>query len=314
MRPRLAFLTSPFQSKAGSHSQNKDAVIFLTPYGILFSVFILWPALNGIWMSFHNWDLLFPKKPFIGLENYKNIFTPNNPISIQFWPAVRATLIFSACTVPLLITLSLAFAVLLNKTFKGRTMVRAIIFAPYILGAASVGLLWRYILDPTVGLLNYYLSEWGLGRPPWTNGTPWIWISLTIATIWWTIGYNTVIFIAGLQDIPRELYEAASVDGANAWKRFVSVTIPGLRPVLAFVGTTTIIASANVFAQPLLITQGQPGGESRSLIMDISEEAMREFKFGSASAMSTVFTIAILLITVFLFRLFKEKDVKAVKR
>jgi multiple sugar transport system permease protein len=308
MRSRLALLIRPFLGKAGSNSLNKDATLFLAPYMLLFTLFILWPAINGLWMSFHNWDLLFPRKPFIGLQNYKDIFTPDNPVSVQFWPAVRATLIFSALTVPLLITLSLGFAVLLNKVFKGRIAMRAIIFAPYVLGAASVGLLWRYILDPNVGLLNYYLNEWGLGRPPWTNGTPWIWISLTIATIWWTIGYNTVIFIAGLQDIPREQYEAASVDGANAWKQFRSVTLPGLRPVLAFVATTTIIASANVFAQPLLITQGQPGGESRSLIMEISEEAMKEFKFGSASAMSTVFTLSILLITVLLFKLFQEKQ------
>jgi len=312
MRTRLAFLTSPFQGKTGSNTPNKDAFLFLAPYLTLFGLFILWPALNGIWMSFHNWDLLFPRKPFIGLENYKNIFTPDNPVSVQFWPAARATLIFSAYTVPLLIGLSLGFAVLLNKVFRGRVLMRSIIFAPYILGAASVGLLWRYILDPNVGLLNYYLNEWGIGRPPWTNGTPWIWISLTIATVWWTIGYNTVIFIAGLQDIPRELYEAASVDGANSWKQFISVTIPGLRPVLAFVSTTTIIASTNVFAQPLLITQGQPGGESRSLIMEISEEAMKEFKFGSASAMSTVFTISILFITAILFRLFRDRDSKAV--
>lgn len=305
MRTRAAILKRPFRGST-SLSTNRAAYLFLTPYLILFSVFILLPVFNGIIMSFYNWDLFFPRKPFIGLQNYRDIFTSDTPSSVQFWPAARATAIFTFFSVPFLIVLSLTFAVLLNKSFKTRVAIRALIFAPYILGAATVGLLWRYILDPNVGLLNFYLDQIGLGRPPWTNGTPWIWVSLIIATVWWTIGYNTVIVLAGLQEIPRDLYEAASVDGAGGWSQFWNVTLPGLRKVMAFIVTTTVISSANVFAQPLLITQGQPGGESRSLIMEISEEAMKEFKFGSASAMSTLFTLTLLLATAGLFRLFKE--------
>ncbi|MEY4970169.1 MAG: hypothetical protein RLZZ277_400 [Actinomycetota bacterium] len=289
-------------------SSTKTAYLFLAPYLLLFFSFILLPAINGLRISFYNWDLLFPKKPFVGLKNYIDIFTPDTPSSVQFWPAARATAIFTVSSVPFLILISLGFAVLLNKSFKGRVAMRAIIFAPYLLGAATVGLLWRYVLDPNVGLLNYYLELWGIGRPPWTNGTPWIWISLVLATIWWTVGYNTVILIAGLQEIPKELYEAAAVDGARGWSQFWNITLPGLRQVMAFVLTTTIISSANVFAQPLLITEGQPGGESRSMIMEISEEAMKEFKFGSASAMSTLFTLSLLLLTAGLFRLFRDKN------
>lgn len=311
MRARFRPLVDTLRNKAGSSSSNWDAFLFLAPFMCLFILFSVWPAIYGIWISFHNWDLLLPRKPFVGLQNYRDIFTPDTVVSVQFWPAVRATLIFTAATVPFLISIGLGFAVLLNKVFIGRVFMRAVIFAPFVLGAATTGLLWRYLLDPNVGIVNFYISEWGLGRPPWTNGTPWVWISLSLATIWWTIGWNTVIFIAGLQEISRELYEAASIDGANSWRQFTSVTIPGLRAIFAFVTTTTIIASANVFAQPLLITLGQPGQESRSLIMEISDEAMKEFKFGSASAMSTVFTTTMLLVAILLFRLFGSREGKA---
>ena len=207
---------------------------------------------------------------------------------------MRATAIFTVLSVPLLMVLPLALAVALNKKFRGRNAVRAIFFAPFVLGVAVIGLLWRYLLDPNVGVVNYYLDQLGFDRIPFTTATPWVWLALVVPTIWWTAGYNMVIFLAGLQDISPELYEAAELDGANAWQRFRHVTLPGLRPVTIFVLTITILASANVFGQPYLITQGQPGGETRSAIMQIGEEGLRRFNMGSASAMSTVLTVALL--------------------
>jgi multiple sugar transport system permease protein len=125
--------------------------------------------------------------------------------------------------------------------------------------------------------------------------------------MWWTIGYNTVIFLAGLQDIPAELYEAASIDGAGPWQRFLAVTLPGLRPVTVFVVTITILASANVFGQPYIITQGQPGEETRSVIMEITERGLHQFDMGSASAMSTVLTVALLTVTAVSFLVFGRR-------
>jgi multiple sugar transport system permease protein len=277
------------------------------PYLLLFGTFVLYPIVYGLWISLHEWDFLLPGKPFVGLKNYTDLFTPGSVTFERFWDAMKATGIFIALSVPLLIVIPLALAIALNKKFKGRNALRALFFAPYVLGVAVIGLLWRYLLDPNVGVLNYYLDQLGLDRIPFTTATPYVWIALVVPTLWWTAGYNMVIFLAGLQDIPKELYEAASLDRATAWQQFRHVTLPGLRPVMVFVLTITILASANVFGQPYLITQGQPGGETRSAIMLIGEEGLRNFKMGSASAMSTILTIALLGVSLLLLTFMRER-------
>jgi multiple sugar transport system permease protein len=286
------------------------AVLFVGPYLVLFCTFILAPIVYGLWISLHEWDFLLPGKPFVGLQNYIDLFTPGSTTSEPFWNAMRATAIFTLLSVPLLMVLPLALAVALNKKFLGRNGVRAIFFAPYVLGVAVIGLLWRYLLDPNVGVINYYLDLVGIDRIPFTTAVPWVWLALVVPTIWWTAGYNMVIFLAGLQDISPELYEAAELDGATAWQRFRHVTLPGLRPVTIFVLTITILASANVFGQPYLITQGQPGGETRSAIMQIGEEGLRRFNMGAASAMSTVLTVALLAVSLLTLSFLRERTPK----
>jgi multiple sugar transport system permease protein len=286
------------------------ALMFVGPYLILFGTFVLAPIVYGLWISLHEWDFLLPGKPFVGLQNYIDLMTPGSTTSEPFWNSMRATAIFTVLAVPLLMVLPLALAVALNKKFRGRNAVRAVFFAPFVLGVAVIGLLWRYLLDPNVGVVNYYLDAIGLDRIPFTTATPWVWVALVVPTIWWTAGYNMVIFLAGLQDISPELYEAAELDGANAWQRFRHVTLPGLRPVTVFVLTITILASANVFGQPYLITQGQPGEETRSAIMEIGEEGLRQFNMGSASAMSTVLTVALLAISLLSLSFLRERTPK----
>jgi multiple sugar transport system permease protein len=222
---------------------------------------------------------------------------------------MQATGTFTVLSVPLLVTVPLAIALLLNRSFKGRTFFRAIYFAPYVLGVAVIGVLWRFLLDPNLGAINGMLGAIGLpGDTAWTTGLPWAWVSLVGVTVWWTLGFNAVIYLAGLQDIPRELYDAAKVDGAGAWAEFRHVTLPGLRPVLLFVVINTILASSNMFGQSYLITQGAPGVETRTAIMYIAEEGLRSYRMGSASAMSYLLTIALLLVSMLTFRLFRAKD------
>jgi len=286
------------------------ALLFLGPYLVLFAAFVLGPILYGLWISLHQWDFLLPGKPFVGLKNYGDLLTGGSTTSGPFWNSMRATGIFTLLSVPLLMVLPLALAVALNKKFRGRNAVRAIFFAPYVLGVAVIGLLWRYLLDPNVGVINYYLDQLGFDRIPFTTATPWVWLALVVPTIWWTAGYNMVIFLAGLQDISADLYEAAELDGASAWQRFRHVTLPGLRPVTIFVLTITILASANVFGQSYLITQGQPGEETRTVIMQIGEEGLRQFNMGAASAMSTVLTVALLLVSILSLSLLRERTPK----
>ena len=282
--------------------------IFMAPYLLLFLLFIVIPAVYGIWISLHNWDYLLPGKPFVGLENYLDLFRAESTTSRPFWESMEATGKFTLYSVPLLVVIPLLVALMLNENFPGRSFFRAVYFAPYVLGVAVIGVLWRYLLDPNVGLVNYYLGLLGIGNIPWITALPWAWISLVGVTVWWTLGFNAVIYLAGLQDIDPELYNAAKVDGANRWQRFLYITLPGLRPVLLFVITVTILASANMFGQAYIITQGAPGNETRTAIMYIAEEGLRQFNMGAAAAMSYVLALALLLISILNFAVFRYKE------
>ncbi|GGR82961.1 glycerol-3-phosphate ABC transporter permease [Micromonospora fulviviridis] len=283
--------------------------LFLAPYLVLFLVFGLAPILFGVWISLHQWDLQLPNRPFIGLENYRDLFSSDSADYADWWSSVRATAIFTVLSVPLLVVVPLGLALLLNEKFPGRTFFRAAFFAPYVLGVAVIGLLWRFLLDANLGMVNRLLGAVGLpADTPWVTDVPWAWVSLVGVTVWWTCGFNAVIYLAGLQDIPAELYEAARVDGASAWDRFRHVTLPGLRPVLIFVLTTTILASANVFGQSFLITQGAPGEQTRTVVWRIVDEGLRNYDVGQASAMSVLFALLLAVVSIVNFRLFRYRE------
>jgi multiple sugar transport system permease protein len=282
--------------------------LFMAPYLALFITFIAIPAVYGIWISLHNYDYLLPGKPWVGLGNYLDLFTPGTSTSGPFWQSMEATGKFTLYSVPLLVVIPLLVALILNQKFPGQAFFRAMYFAPYVLGVAVIGILWRYILDPNVGLLNYYLGLLGIKNIPWITALPWAWISLVGVTVWWTMGFNAVIYLAGLQDIDSALYDAAKVDGANRWQRFLNVTLPGLRPVLLFVVTVTVLASANMFGQSYIITQGAPGEETTTAIMYIAETGLRQFNMGVAAAMSYVLAMALLLVSVVNFVVFRNRE------
>lgn len=283
--------------------------LFLAPYLILFGVFVLAPAVFGLWISLHNWNYLLPNKPWVGLGNYIDLFTPGSITNQFFWQSMGATFVFTLYSVPVLLVIPLLVALILNRKFPGQKVFRAIFFAPYVLGVAIIGILWRYLLDPNIGLLNYYLGKLGLSNnTPWTTASPWVWISLVGVTVWWTLGFNTIIYMAGLQNIDVGLYDAAKVDGANNWQRFVNVTLPGLRPVMLFVFTITILSSANMFGQSYIITQGAPGNDTRTAIMYIADEGLHSYRMGGAAAMSYVLAIFLALISIINFRFFSYRE------
>ncbi|MEV4823562.1 sugar ABC transporter permease [Micromonospora sp. NPDC049274] len=283
--------------------------LFLAPYLVLFGVFGLLPIILGLWLSVHQWDFQLPNRPFVGLDNYKQLFSSDSAVYGDWWQSIRATAIFTVLSVPLLVVVPLGLALLLNRSFPGRTFFRAVYFAPYVLGVAVIGLLWRFLLDANLGLVNRLLGVVGLpSDTPWVTNMPWAWISLVGVTVWWTSGFNAVIYLAGLQDISPELYEAARMDGASAWQRFRNVTLPGLRPVLLFVITTTVLASANMFGQSFLITQGTPGTETRTVVWFIVEEGLRNNNAGRAAAMSIVFALLLAVVSIANFRLFRYKE------
>jgi len=294
--------------RRGGAAGDKAAWLFLAPYLTLFFVFVLGPALYGIWISLHNYDFILAK-PFVGLQNYTDLFSPDSVYARPFWSAMRATAIFTVFSVPLLLVIPLMVALLMNSKFKGRNFFRAVYFAPYVLGVAVIGVLWRFLLDANIGMINYYADKLGLpDNIAWLTSTPPAWIALVGVTVWWTLGFNAVIYLAGLQEISPELYEAARVDGASKWQQFRNVTMPGLRPVLAFVTLITIIASANMFGQSFIMTEGAPGTETRTAIYYIAEVGLTNFQMGDAAAMSYILTLVLMALSVGIFRLLRDKE------
>jgi multiple sugar transport system permease protein len=308
VRPPSPDELPPARSGVGGGRAGATPWLFLAPYLLLFGAFVIAPAVYGLWISLHDWDYTLPGKPFVGVDNYADLFDPGSLVFDRFWNAMQATGIFTVLSVPLLIVVPLGVALAMNQRFVGRNLFRAVYFAPYVLGVAVVAVMWRFLLDNNIGLVNYYLGRLGLPDDiAWTTSVPAAWVALVGVTVWWTLGFNAVIYLAGLQDIPRELYEAAEVDGANAWQKFRNVTLPGLRPVLSFVTMITIIASANMFGQSYLMTEGAPGTETRTAIYQIAETGLRNYQMGSAAAMSYVLTLVLMLTSLGVFWLFRER-------
>lgn len=287
------------------------AWIFLAPFLVLFTTFVLAPAVFGLWISLTNWSPFRDTQKFVGLENYLNLFIPGTATSGDFWQSMSATGIFVVASVPLLVVIPLLVALLLNQRLAGSTFFRTVFFAPYVLGVAIVGIIWLYILDTQSGILNHVLGLLGLPSDlPWVVDTPWAWVSLVGVTIWWTSGLNTVIFLAGLKGINTDLYEAASLDGAGAVRSFFSVTLPGLRPVMLFITTTTVLASANMFGQSYLLTDGGPGNATRTAIMYIADQGLSQNNMAPAAAMSYILFAFLSIISIVNFRLQRERTVK----
>lgn len=281
--------------------------LFLVPFFIVFTTFVLVPIGIAVNASLHRWSLGLPGQPFIGLDNYRQLFDSSEILSVEFWKGMRATAIFTVLSVPLLVVVPYAVALLLNQKFPGRTFFRAVYFTPYVLGVAVIGLLWRYLLDPELGPVNQVLGMLGLPADTlWTSTLPAAWISLVGVTVWWTLGFNAVILLAALQDVPVELHEAAKVDGAGTFRRFWTVTVPATRRVIQFVVTITIIASANMYGQAALITQEQPGTETRTAIGFIAQTGIQGFNIGSASAMSVLLAFLLMLLSVLVLALFSR--------
>jgi multiple sugar transport system permease protein len=285
--------------------------LFILPHLIFFTAFLAYPFFYGIYISLFNFDFLRPEfRPFVGLENYNNILFNRGSIQFSdFWRAVGNTGWFILYSVPPLVFFALLLAVLLNGKYRGRNFFRGLYFAPFALSVTVAAVLWRWLFEQG-GLVDTSLMNLGFRSVgSWLGSQPYAWIAITVCTIWWTIGYNTVIFLAALQDIPDSIYEAGAIDGANSFQQFFYLTLPMLRPVLIFVVTITLIASANLFGQPYIMTSTQSrvvGTES--VIMYIYAEGIGANRMGSAAAMSVFMAAVLLILTTLNFRIFGRSE------
>ncbi len=274
--------------------------LFLAPYLLLFGVFLMIPAVIGVFASFTDWSISGTPH-FIGLSNYQTIL--NDPL---FRQSLGNTLYFVAITAVPLIMVGLLLALLVNQNLRGRNLIRTLIFLPYVVSISVVGIIWVWILDRTFGLLNFYLSPLGI-RPAigWLTDVNAAMPALAVTTVWWTVNANMIIYLAGLQDIPEELYEAARIDGANRWQVFRFITIPMLLPVNAFVIPTTVIACWRVFGQAFVMTKGGPQGRTFVIAQYIYQTAFQNFRMGQAAAAAVILLLLTLLFTVVQLRAMK---------
>jgi multiple sugar transport system permease protein/sn-glycerol 3-phosphate transport system permease protein len=277
--------------------------LLVAPNFLLFTTFTYWPLIYNAYLSFVRWDMLAPVKLWVGWDNYRYLFT-----SSEFGTIVANTLIFTLASVSLTCLLGLAMALLLNQRLKGRNVVRSVVFSPVMLSGAAIGIVWIYIFDARYGLLDVFLGWIGLNSPNWLLDTQWAMPAVIIVYVWKNIGYAVVIYLAGLQAIPRELYEAALVDGASAWARFRHITIPGLSPVIFFLVLTTILAGFQTFDVIKVMTDGGPVNATTTLVYYLYQEGFVGFNAGRAGVSAVLLFLAMLLLTLVQMR-YTERSV-----
>ncbi|KRQ87679.1 Lactose transport system permease protein LacF [Caloramator mitchellensis] len=282
--------------------------LFILPQFVFFLIFMIIPTVLGVWISLNRWDYLTPPK-FVGLKNYMDLFSKDTIDYLEFWNSFGNTFKFVIFSVPFLIIIALALALLVNSpNLKLRNFFRGVFYTSNVLSVSCVGLIWLWMLDTNAGLVNYYLEKLGFDRIPWLAELPWAWISLVLMTVWWTIGGNMILFLAGLQDIPQVLYEAADIDGASAWQKFKYVTLPGLRRPLLFIIIMTTLAQFNIFGQPYMVTRGGPGNATKVLLMYIRDVAFGQYRMGSASAMAIMMGLVMITFSIIQFKLLTPKE------
>ncbi|NOU97819.1 ABC transporter permease subunit [Paenibacillus sp. LMG 31456] len=269
------------------------AYYFLLPAIIGFGIFTAVPLVTSLVISFYEWNTLSSPK-FIGFGNFIKIFTEDK----IFWIALENTFWYAVGVVPLSIALGLAAALLLNQKILGIALWRTVYFLPVMTSTVAISLVWKWLYNPDVGLINVLLREFGVQNPPtWLTSTTWALPSIIIVTIWKTIGYNMVIFLAGLQNVPKELYEAAEIDGSSKWNMFWKITLPLLRPTTFFITVISIIHSFQVFGYALIMTEGGPGASTNTLVLYIYQQGFKYFNMGYASAIAWVLFLILLIVT-----------------
>jgi sn-glycerol 3-phosphate transport system permease protein len=266
---------------------------FLAPNLVLLSIFAYWPLVQNISLSFSEWDMISPQKRFVGLDNWVTVVG-----SSRFWTIALNTATFMIGSVGLTLVVGLALAMLLNQPLRFRNGARTVIFTPTVLSGAAVAIVWYFIFDPNWGILKTFLGVFGVPSPRWVVDVHWAMPAVIIVYVWKTAGYAAVIFLAGLQGIPRELYEAARVDGANAWDRFKAVTIPGLAPITFFLLVTSILLSFQAFDIINVMTGGGPVIATTTLLYEYYNQAFVGFHAGTAAVYAITLFVLMLVLTI----------------
>jgi multiple sugar transport system permease protein len=296
----------PVNTARRSEPGSRAGWLFIAPALTLIAIFFFVPVVGSLLLSVTDFDIYAIADPsnarFVGLANYAELL--RNPV---FWTAVRNTFYFAVVGGPLTVATSLLAALLINARivrFKG--IFRTIYFVPFVTTLVAVAIVWRYLYHPQYGMFNYALGWFGLGPVDWLGDPRWSMPAIILLAIWKNFGYSMLIFIAGLQTIPRELYEAADLDGATTLQQFRHVTLPMLAPTFLFVGVITMIGYFQLFAEPYVMTAGGPLRSTTSLVLLMYEEGFRWWRMGTAAAVAFILFAIILAWTLLQFRLQRE--------
>lgn len=272
------------------------ALVFLLPSAVPLVLFTIIPMVSSAWVSLHEWNLISPMT-WVGLDNYRDLLT--DP---QTGRVFLHTLLYVAGYLPLVYVGGLGLALLLNRKLKGRAFLRATYFLPVVTSWVVVALVWQWLLNPANGIVNEVLGAVGLPQPGWWTDPDWALPSVILASAWKDLGFVMVILLAGLQSIPSDYYEAARVDGANAWQRFRGITLPLLSPSTFFVVVISLINGFQVFDQVYVMTGGGPSGASQVVVGQIYDLTFRYGRAAEASALSWILFALLLVVTVIQIR------------
>lgn len=292
-----------------TYSTNKSlaicGIVMVIPSMLIILVFTILPIVQSFYLSFFDWNILKNIKNFIGLNNYIKMFTDD-----RFYNALKNTFIYTACYLPILVIISIAIAALLSKTFLFKKFFKTIIFIPSLISLAIIGIIFRFLFDGNVGFFSLFMQKFGFVTQDLLRSTSTALATVVFVSAWKWIGFNVIIFLAGMTTIPESMYEAARIDGANEFKQFFKITLPLLLPTIAFVVVTNLISSLQVFDQIYVMTKGGPMFSTEVLVYYIYYLGFTVFSMGYASSMAFFLFLIVFIITVIQLRIFYKSEEK----
>ncbi|TDD12270.1 sugar ABC transporter permease [Nonomuraea deserti] len=284
--------------------RSQSGLLYVLPFFVTFVLFLLWPLIYGIWMSFTDRDLAAGAEPeLVGFANYAEALT--DPM---VWTTFGNTVLFTVMTTIPLVVLALAAALLVNMGLPGQWVWRMAFFVPYLLASTVVSLFWEWLYNPELGLINSVLGVFGIEGRSWLQDPDFAMAAIAVATTWWTLGFNFLLYLAALQNIPSTVYEAASIDGAGRWRQLFSITLPLLRNITMLILVLQVLASLKVFDQIFQMTAGGPDDSTRSILMYVYDTGFTNYRLGYASAISYIFFAIILILSLLQLRFARRSD------
>ena len=277
-------------------------VLFFTlPAMIPMTLFWIYPILRSGWLSFTDWDYMTPEYNYVGVENYTAVLTNSS-----FWSAFKTTFLFALGTIIPIIILGLSVALLLGNEIKGKAIYRFLVFSPWVTPTVAISIVWSWIFEPKGGLANEILVNLGLPKLQWLSSSETALMSVIIVTVWKAVGYSAIFYLTAIDKIPRDRYEAASLDGAGFWKKLIYITLPGVSPTTFFLCIITMVDALKAYDQIQILTQGGPAGSTRTLTYLFYQLGFEQFKMGQASAVAIIIVVITVALSYTQFRLSKK--------